>query len=154
MEQINLARVADQVSYGALLKEVTLTAKDIAKEELALIRAEMKEIGPRAARHSFALVAFAAIAALGTLPLIAFLVMGLGEILDGRYALSSLLVALTCFTIGAPLAYRAYRRLKKVDLSFPKSRHGLEQSVEAVSKTAQAIQKATEGEEHASRIRH
>lgn len=154
MEQINPSRVADQVSYTALVKEVSITAKDIVGDELALIRAELKEVGPRATRHSLEAVVFSSLAAVGVLPFVAFLVIGLGNILEGRYWLSSLIVAGAFFAIGVPLALRAIRCLKELDLSFPKSRQGFKRSVEAVSKTAKAVQDAAEGDENESVIRH
>ncbi len=154
MEHIDPTRVAESFSYTALAKEVGATTKNIVSDEISILKTEVREIGPRAAHHSLEMIAFGMLASISVLPLLAFLVIGLGELLNHNYWLSSLIVAVVCAGIGLPLAYRSFKRLKDLDFSFSRTRRGLERSVDAVKETAQTIQRATKGNNHDSIYQH
>lgn len=98
-----------------------------------LIQAELRDSVGSVKGHIGQAAAFGAITAVSVLPFVAFLVIGLGRVLNGNYWLSSLIVAVVCAALGGSLAYRAYRKLSSEDLVLPRSREGLERGKEAVS---------------------
>jgi hypothetical protein len=114
------------LSYAEALKEVGISTKDVIQSELALIKAEFQYETRRAGRHVTQIAIFGGLVALSVLPLIAFLVIGLGNLMGGRYALSSLIVALVFAIVGGAMAYRAYKQLKEEDLKFSRTRKSLD----------------------------
>ena len=96
----------EHLSSGTLLKEVGKSVKDLIQSEVLLVTTELKESLQKIARDFIRAVGYGALLALSTLPFLAFLVIGLGEILNNNYWLSSLLVAIVCLLLlrscGAP----------------------------------------------------
>src|SRR5262245_38764927 len=113
-------------SYGSLLREVADSAKDLVHSEVGLIKAELKESIRRAAAHSAQATIFGALLALSLIPFMAFLVIGLGDLLDGRYWLSSLIVAAIFALGGGYMTYVSYDNLKNEDFTLPHARRGLD----------------------------
>lgn len=122
----------EHYSIGQVLREVGASAKDLLHSEADLARAELKEATSRLGKHSAQAAVFGAMVAISVLPFLAFLVIGLGNILDGRYWLSSLIVALVCAGVGGFFAFRAYKKLKAQDLTLPHTRRSLERGKDAV----------------------
>lgn len=112
-------------SYTTLIKELISATTDVVKKELVLAKEEAKEAARRAASHTIQTAIFGGLFILSLIPLTAFLVIGLGELLDNRYWLSSLIVGIIFAGIGGAFAYRAYTELKK-DIELPKTRHAIE----------------------------
>jgi membrane protein implicated in regulation of membrane protease activity len=92
------------------------------------------------------MVAYGVFALLGTLPFIAFLVIGLGRLLEGNYWLSSLIVAVVCMGVGAAMAYRSYSKLKSEDMSLSRTQRTLEEDKQIITDAAQgAVQSGGTG---------
>lgn len=115
-------------TVGEVVAEVGTSAKDLVKSELDLARAEIKQSAAEVGRHSAQAAIFGTLLMLSAFPFLAFLVIGLGRILNGRYWLSSLLVAVVCAAVGGIMAYRAYKKIKHTDLSLPRTREKVEET--------------------------
>lgn len=135
-------------SYSSILKELGSSAKDLIQSEINLMTAELKHVGQDVARHSAQAAAFGALLALSVFPFLAFIVIGLGDLLDGQYWLSSLIVAVVCAAIGGTLAFRAYKKIKENDLQFTHSKAGLNRGLEAVQQKFEQVKDAARGERY------
>lgn len=134
--------IDDQKSYGGVLREIGSSLKDVAKSELQLVVAEYKKAMPDFSRHVAQGVIFGALLAVSVLPLLAFFVIGLGELLGGRYWLSSLIVAVVCAAVGGTFAYRAYRKLKNEDMRFTHTRHGIDETIKTTQQKLEQVKEA------------
>ena len=141
-------------SYSSLLKELGSSAKDLMRSEILLVTTELKTVSQRVARHSAQAAAFGGLLVMSLFPFLAFLVIGLGELLDGRYWLSSLIVAIACAAIGGPLAYRAFKKIKEEDLDFTRSRTSLEHGAHSIQAKVDEIKDAARGERHETNKYH
>lgn len=115
-------------SVGEVLAELGSSAKDLVKSELELARAEIKQSASEVGRHSAQAAIFGSLLMLSVFPFLAFCVIGLGRVLDGRYWLSSLLVAIVCAAVGGIMAIRAYQKIKQTDMSLPRTREKVEET--------------------------
>jgi hypothetical protein len=122
-----------------IIREIGSSAKDLVQSEIDLARQEIKVTGSRLAKHSAQGAIFGALLSLSVLPFLAFLVIGLGRILNDQYWLSSLIIAAVCAVVGGIFTYRAYQKIKEEDLTLPKTREGIERGKEAVSDKVQDI---------------
>lgn len=139
-------------SYASVIKEIGTSAKDLLQSEIRLMTTELKHVTQLLGRHSAQAAAFGALVALSILPFLAFLVIGLGELLDGRYWLSSLIVAILCAAIGGPMAYRAFKKIKDEDIKFTHTKSGLDKGLSAIQqKFDQVKDAATRGDYHEAR---
>lgn len=141
-------------NYGTVLKELGQTAKDLVQSEIQLMTIEMKQVGQRLGRHSAEAAIFGGLVAISVLPFLAFLVIGLGILLDGQYWLSSLIVAVVCAGVGGLLAYRAYRKIKEEDVDFTHTKSTLDREFHAVQERVNEIKDAARGERHETNQLH
>ena len=86
------------------------STKDFIDSEINIVMAEFKQSMSSFTSHITQAAAFGGLVAISVLPLLAVLVIGVGELLGHRYWLSSLLVAVACVAIGAPFAYRSFKK--------------------------------------------
>jgi len=139
--------------YGQALKDVALTAADLARRELSVLRAELAESACKIKEHTFEVAAFGALLVLSIFPFLAFLVVGLGELLEHRYWLSSLIVAVVCAAVGGFFALRAYGKIRVGDLNFSRTRDSMENTMRALRRQFEkvkttATKEATHGPAH------
>ncbi len=104
-------RVSD-ASIGDLLKSLTSDTSDLLRNEVALAKAEMREMGRGVAADAARMGVAAGMALVGALSLGAFLVIALGNLLGGAYWLSSLIVGVVFVGVGAVLGKGAADRMK------------------------------------------
>jgi hypothetical protein len=135
-------------TYIEILKELIASAKNVVQSETRLLRTEIDLHVQHAKAHTTQLVVFAALMLLSVLPFLAFLVIGLGEVLDGRYWLSSLIVALLCAGIGGAFAYRAFRKLKGQDLALPETQETVEKGVDRIQQRTKDLSIQAQGGFH------
>jgi|GEM_PF-1693819 len=126
------------------LKEVSSSFKDMVQAEIRLAKVEIQD-GLENVASNFAQVAiFGVVTVLGIFPLLSFLVIGLGRILNDNYWLSSLIVTILCFGIGGFMAYRALKAVRFDKLSLSKTRAtvgtGMGVVADSVSKNVVSIQ--------------
>lgn len=126
-------------SVGEVIREIGTSAKDLVKSEIDLARSEIKDSATFVGRHSAQAAMFGALLAISVFPFLAFCVIGLGHLLNDRYWLSSLIVAIVCAVIGGAMTYRAYKKMKQADLSLPHTRGSLQMEKETVVNRAQDI---------------
>lgn len=131
------------MSYGSALKEILNSSKDLIRSELVLVKEEAKAVAGKVARHSAQAALFSALLALSILPFLAFVVIGLGDLMGGRYWLSSLLVSVVCAGVGGFMAYRAFRKIAEEDLEMPATRRTLEREADVISGEFEKISNVT-----------
>ena len=116
-----------EVSVSSAAREVLASLREVFRAETRLAVAEARASVSGLGRHAVMAGVFAAFALAGVLPLVAFLVIGLGRLLKDNYTLSSLLVGIVLTLFGALMARSYFRRAVKQDLSFPVTRGSLGQ---------------------------
>jgi uncharacterized membrane protein YqjE len=135
--------VNDTRSLGSVVREVTMSLRDVITSEVRLAKAEIKESSTHMVSHLVQILVFSGLALLGVLAFLSFCVIGLGELLNNNYWLSSLIVAAVFTCVGGGLAYRAYRKMKTMDLTFPETRRTLGEEVETVQRNVREISDVT-----------
>ncbi len=137
------------IGYGVLLRELGSSMKELIQSEINLLTTELKNSGDKIAEHAAQAALFGGLMILSVFPFMAFLVIGLGDILEGRYWLSSLIVALVFALAGGPLAIKAYRKIAKEDVDLSRTKANLQAGFEALQKKLVEVQvAATEGDHH------
>lgn len=109
-----------------IIREFLDGFKGLLRGEIRLAKAEASQ-NARDAIRQFAQIGFAtAMATLGALVLLAFAVIGIGTLLDGRFWLSSLIVGSVLFFPGLILMLVSMRKVR-IDASLPQLRDNLEE---------------------------
>jgi uncharacterized membrane protein YqjE len=98
-------------SLGELFRRLTTDTTDLVRQEIALAKVEMREVGATAARDGARLGMAMGLALAGALTITAFLVLVLGSALH-NYWLAALIVGLALLAIGAVLARGALADIK------------------------------------------
>lgn len=137
--------VKEEPSIGSSLREVGNSVKDLLQSEVNLAKTEMREASQSFGRHSAQAAIFGGLLAVSVLPFLAFLVVGLGRVMNGNYWLSSLIVAVICAAVGGSFAYRAYQKMKQDPISLPRSRESLERSKDVVTDRVKELQNTKPG---------
>jgi hypothetical protein len=137
------ARAGADGSLGRVLREIGSSAKDVIHDEIVLLKEEVKDSAARAGRHSVQLALFGSLVALSILPLLAFVVIGLGELWGHRYWLSSLVVGLVCLGAGGYMALKIFRKIKDEDLKLTHSRRGFDREMRSLREKIDDLKAAT-----------
>jgi uncharacterized membrane protein YqjE len=132
-------------NIGNIAKELISSTKDLVQSEIHLAKAEIKQSGTQFGKNAGLAAACGAFAALGILPLLAFFVISLGRALNGRYWLSSLLVAAICMVVGGGLAFYFYNKLKHQNLKLPRTRQSIEDDKLIVTNKVDEISRKMKG---------
>lgn len=140
----------NNTTYASIMKEVVVSAKDLVQSEVQLVIAELKLISKNVAQHTTQGLIFGSLVLLSVLPFIAFLVIGLGELLDERYWLSSLIVSVVMAAIGGPLAYRAFKKIKDHDLHMPHTQSVINKDKATVQRAMYDIKTTVKGDTYES----
>ncbi len=138
-------------SYGSVLNDVISSAKDVVRSEINLFMTEFKQLQPQLTKHFAHVAIFGGLLALSILPFLAFLVIGLGEIIGQRYWLSSLIVSVLCAGVGAILARKALVKIKTEDLKFNQTKRSLYEAFSITSATINKVKSATKGNLYGSK---
>jgi len=101
---------------GELLKRLGQDAGTLVKQEITLAKLELRDSVKSLAKDAGTLGAAAGLALLGALALLAFLIVGLGALLD-NYWLSALLVAVLLLGAAAIMARGALGHIKRNSLA-------------------------------------
>ncbi|HEX2187511.1 MAG TPA: phage holin family protein, partial [Longimicrobiaceae bacterium] len=102
-------------SLGSLFRELSADASVLIRQEVALARVEMRRNVRALARDVGSMAVWGVVATVGGLVLVAFLVAGLGDLLD-NYWLAALVVGLVFVAAGAFMALRALRSLQSAQV--------------------------------------
>ncbi|MCM2279186.1 MAG: phage holin family protein [Oligoflexia bacterium] len=111
--------------YSQIMREIAARFQDVIRSELRLARAESKDTLNRLGRRGAAAAIFAVLAIGGLLPLLAFLVIGLGKLLGGNYWLSSMIVGTVMVVVGGLLARRQLKAISAEERNLPRLRESL-----------------------------
>lgn len=110
--EIEVQRTQNGGQVGDLLKQLAGQSGDLVRNEIALAKLEMRDMGRQLARDSAKVGAAIALAAVGGLALVAAAIIGLGNLLGGMYALSALIIGAVFLIVGAVLARTGLEGLK------------------------------------------
>lgn len=121
-------------SLGTAFGEIRKCAKVLIQSELELARAETKDLAAQVGRSSVRALVFGSLVSVSILPFFAFLIIAIGDLLGGKFWLSSLIVGLLCSLTSGALALKAYHKIKDQDLTLPVTRDALKQSAEALGR--------------------
>lgn len=100
-------------SLGELFKQLSSDTGELIRQEAALAKAEMRDIGSTLATDAAKLGAAAGLGLVGVLALTTFLILLLGNLFGGAFWLSALLVGLIAAGVGAMLARNAMKDIKE-----------------------------------------
>lgn len=132
----------DERSLSDIFREVVTGFFDLLRSEIRLAKSEAshnaKQIGIRIA----ATVAYGIIAWLGLQAFLAFCIIGLGKMADGRYWLSSLVVSLVLLIPGVLLTIRSIKRIGQ-DASLPRLRDSLNHDQDVTNRKIRDISEST-----------
>ena len=103
---------AEQPSLADLFRRLTTDAGELVREEVNLLRAELKQAGSTLAKDGQKIGIAVGLALLGAFALTAFLIILLGQLLGGNYWLSALIVGAVFLGVGAFLAVSAINDVK------------------------------------------
>lgn len=112
-----------------ILGDLYRNSKGVARQEMVIIKEETKSVSEKTKTHGVLLVSFGAMAVLSIFPLLAFLVIGLGRLMNDNYWASSLIVGLVLLGVGAGVAYASWKKLK-TDFKFPRTKSTLKRVVD------------------------
>ncbi|MBW3630960.1 MAG: phage holin family protein [Gemmatimonadetes bacterium] len=99
-------------SIGELFGQLSSDAGRLIQSEVALAKAELRETTSMLVRDASKLAAAAALGLLGALAATAFLIVGLGDLLDNYWA-SALLVTIVYLAVAGFLAKSAMNEIKR-----------------------------------------
>ena len=119
-------------SFGSAIGELGHSVKHLIQSELELSKAEIRESSGRIGKDAMKMGFFGSLAALGILPLMAFLVIAIGNLI-GSYVWSSLIVAILCLAIGSGSSYAVYSKMSKRPYTLPRTRDSMKRETEHLS---------------------
>ena len=135
---VNLAPRSEERSIGDLIGDLTRETSQLVREEINLARTEITDKATKAGKDVGLVAAGGALAYMGALALVAFLILGLIALGLPAWA-SALIVSLALIGIGAGLAVSGLNNLKMIN---PTPR----QTMASLGQDAQAVKAAiTEG---------
>lgn len=130
-------------SMGTIARELAEGLRNLMRSEIYLAKAETKQTVKAVSRQTAMAMGFGVLALLGILPFLAFLVIGLGNLLGGMYWLSSLIVSIVMLTIGGGAAIYSLRNIKKQDFTLPAFRDSLKDERGILNERIQEVSSAT-----------
>ena len=111
-EQPGASAPRTEPSLGELFTRLTTDTGALVRQEVALARAEMRQVGSTLARDGTRIGIALGLALAGALALTAFLVVALGDLLN-NYWLGALIVGVVLLGIGGFLAKSAIEDVKR-----------------------------------------
>jgi membrane protein len=105
--------LAPDQSIGDLFRQLTTDSSHLIRQEINLAKTELRETGRSLGQAGTRLGIAIGVAIPGLLALTAFLIIGLGDLMNENYWLSALIVGLAFLGIAAALAKRARAALKE-----------------------------------------
>lgn len=137
-------------SYGHILGEITSAIKGIMASEANLFMTELQHLQPKFSKHMSQIILFSAVMILSVPPFIAFLVIGLGEILNNQYWLSALIVSLVFMLIGLPMVLQGLKKLKNEDFKFTQTKRSLRDIMQTSQRGLDKIKTGSKGSSYES----
>lgn len=135
-------------SYTEILGDISSSTKELILSDLDLVISEFKKTKSKIEEESKKLLAYSVLIALSTVPLLAFLVIGLGILLGGQYWLSALIVGGALAVLGGIGISSAARRFKKMDLDFSNTKRTIEKEKRIIAAELRNLKNTIKGEAH------
>jgi uncharacterized membrane protein YqjE len=131
--------LAPDQSVGELFRQLTTDSSHLVRQELNLAKTELKETGARLGQAGAKLGVAIGVAIPGLLALTAFLVIGLGDLMN-NYWLSALIVGIAFIGIASLLAKRATATLRE-GMGVPETIGTLREDAQWAKEEAQAFKR-------------
>ncbi|MCM2323830.1 MAG: phage holin family protein [Oligoflexia bacterium] len=125
--------------YSQILREIADSFQALLRSEIHLARAETKETLTQLSHKGAAAALFAVLALGGLLPLLAFLVIGLGKLLGDNYWLSSLLIGMAMLAVGGLLARQQLKKIAEQNKNLPILRESIREQRLTVEKKLEEL---------------
>lgn len=116
----------DERSLGELFSELMTEARTLVKQEVELAKTEMTQKASVAGKNAAMIGAGGVVALIGSLPLVAAMVIGLGHLIG--YGWAALLVGAVITGIGAFLAMKGINTLKATSLAPVETKEQLQET--------------------------
>ena len=126
-------------SLGDLFKRLTADSAELIQKEVELAKSEIRETGKVYARDASKIGIASGLAFVGVLALSAFLVIGLGNAMGGRYWLSSLIVGIAAAGIGYLMVTNAVNDMKERGVKPQQTLHSLREDKAWVGQQAREL---------------
>lgn len=105
-----------RASMTDLLRQLASDSGNLVRQEVNLAKLEMKETAAELARHGMKLGLGVGLAASGALALTAFLILVLGNVMNGAYWASALIVGVLFLLAGALVARNGLKNMRDQSL--------------------------------------
>ena len=127
-------------SIGELFSQLSNDASRLIQQELALAKAELRETATMLARDAAKFAVAAVLGLLGALAATAFLIIGLGALLDNYWA-SALLVTIVYLAVAGLLARSAAKEIKTRGVKPEETLRTLREDADWAKREAQALKR-------------
>lgn len=131
-------------SLGELFRRLTGDTTELLRAEVQLAKAEFRETGTRLAEDVMRVGIAAAMALVGTFALTAFLIIAIGNVLDGRYWLSSLIVGVALTGGGYVIVQSAVRDIKQRGITPTQTIDSLREGAQWAKEESRAVKRELE----------
>lgn len=101
---------------GDLIRDLGQDGTELVRQEINLARIEIKEAAGRIGSGAAGAVVWAGVALIGALALTAFLILVIGNALDGAYWAGALIVGAVFVLLGGLMAWRSVKKIRETDL--------------------------------------
>jgi len=128
-------------SIGELFKQVTTDTSELVRQEVALAKVEMRQALATLARDGARVGIGLGLALMGGLALTAFLIAGLGRLLDDRYWLAALIIGAVFFLVGSVLARNALGDIKRRGVTPEQTAESLRQDAAWAKREAREVKR-------------
>lgn len=128
-------------SIGELFKQVTTDTSELVRQEVALAKVEMRQALATLARDGARVGIGLGLALMGGLALTAFLIAGLGRLLDDRYWLAALIIGAVFLLVGSVLARNALGDIKRRGVTPEQTAESLRQDAAWAKREAREVKR-------------
>lgn len=126
----NSQNSSPKVSILQSTQDLIFALRDLGRNEIKLVQAEFHSTLRQASRDTLFIAFGFFIAALSLFPFLAFLVIGLGILLEEQYWLSALLVSAFFALFASAFSMHYWAKLKSQDLTLPRSRNNIQNQIQ------------------------
>jgi len=131
------------LGYGAILREIATSTHDLLRGELLLAKAELKDGSKKLGANFLRAMLAASLLFASLVPLTAFFVLGLGDLIDS-YLASSVIVFALYFSAAGFLFSRMLKKMRDEEALFAGFHQAMEQNKNIMDEKMGKIQEATE----------
>lgn len=110
-----VATATEEPSLGELFRQLADDSSSLIKQEINLAKTEVKETVSQAVRDAVWIPVWGAVALVGSLVLVTFLVLLIGDLLN-NYWLAALIVGVVFTALGGMMAMSSLNRLKSLNM--------------------------------------